>query len=256
MATADEATVAGGGSNTASGTNAAVGGGRGNVASGLSSMVAGGQDSVASGEWAIVAGGFENAAEADYSFAAGRKAKIDPTHDGAFLWSDSRAESVNSPGRDTFSVRARGGIWFGWENTPETPMGRFINTSTGGYLTNTGIWTNSSDRNNKTELTPVDSREVLTKVADLPMTTWRYHNQPEDQRHMGPMAQDFHRLFGLGAGDTSISTVDTAGVSLAAIQGLYEMVEEQRAEISQLNDRLRELEDIVNALAAPQGDNQ
>ena len=39
------------------------------------------------------------------------------------------------------------------------------------------------------------------------------------------------------ANETTISTVDADGVALAAIQGLYELVKEQQAEI----ERLREL---------------
>ena len=37
--------------------------------------------------------------------------------------------------------------------------------------------------------------------------------------HLGPMAQDFHAVFGLGGDDKDIATVDADGVALAAIQG-------------------------------------
>ena len=245
-------TVAGGGNNTASGDYATVGGGWANTTSGDYATVGGGEFNIASGHYATVAGGERNRAAADYSFAAGRMAFVREDHFGAFVWADSSAtsgSSVLSPGPRTFSVRARNGVWFGTDNNPSIPSGRFINTSTGGYLSTGGNWVNSSDRHEKTALESVDSREVLTKVADLPIATWRYHNQAEDQRHMGPMAQDFHALFGLGAGDTSISTVDTAGVSLAAIQGLHEVVEEQKqtiavqaAKMEALEDRLADLE--------------
>ncbi|MFO7775475.1 MAG: tail fiber domain-containing protein [Candidatus Hydrogenedentota bacterium] len=263
-ASGDYATVGGGERNIASGLYATVGGGSGNRASGLLSTIAGGSSNIASGarstvgggevntvsgDYATVAGGSGNRAAGDYSFAAGLLATVQENHDGAFVWADSFGYSVRSPGADTFSVQAGNGIWFGTNHNPSIPSGRFINTSTGGYLSTGGNWVNSSDRNEKTALESVDSREVLTKVADLPITTWRYHNQAEDQRHMGPMAQDFHRLFGLGNDETSISTVDTAGVSLAAIQGLHEVVEEQKqtiavqaAQMEALEDRLADLE--------------
>jgi hypothetical protein len=48
------------------------------------------------------------------------------------------------------------------------------------------------------------------------------------------MAQDFHAAFGVGEDDTTISTVDAQGVALAAIQGLYQIVQAQQAEIAQL----------------------
>jgi hypothetical protein len=59
---------------------------------------------------------------------------------------------------------------------------------------------------------------------------------------MGPMAQDFHAAFGLGHDDRHINSIDTGGVTIAALQGLYEMVQELQAESAILreeNDRMR-----------------
>jgi len=56
---------------------------------------------------------------------------------------------------------------------------------------------------------------------------------------MGPMAQDFREAFGLGEDEKHISTVDSEGVALAAIQALYQ---EKQQEVRQLNDRLTMLE--------------
>jgi hypothetical protein len=50
-------------------------------------------------------------------------------------------------------------------------------------------------------------------------------------RHLGPTAQDFYEVFGLGDDDKYISTVDADGVALAAIQALYELAKEKEAEI-------------------------
>ncbi len=47
---------------------------------------------------------------------------------------------------------------------------------------------------------------------------------------MGPMAQDFYAAFGLGIDDKHIVTVDADGVAFAAIQGLYELIEELQVE--------------------------
>jgi cobalamin biosynthesis Mg chelatase CobN len=68
----------------------------------------------------------------------------------------------------------------------------------------------------------------------MPLTTWRFRDGAEDTRHMGPMAQDFYAAFGLGTGETTISTVDADGVALAAIQGLNSIVEEQQQTIAAL----------------------
>jgi hypothetical protein len=109
------------------------------------------------------------------------------------------------------------------------------------------VFTPTSDRNAKQDFTPVDSREVLAKVVALPITEWQYKTI-QDARHMGPVAQDFRKAFGLGSDDKGISTVDADGVALAAIQGLNDLVEEKDAEISKLEERLAKLEERLNDL--------
>ena len=113
------------------------------------------------------------------------------------------------------------------------------------------VFVTTSDRNAKENFEPVSTSEVLDKVAALPITRWTFKEMP-GQPHMGPMAQDFHAAFGLGAGETGIATVDEGGVALAAIQGLNQKVEEQRGqlekketEITELKQRREALEKIV-----------
>jgi hypothetical protein len=65
---------------------------------------------------------------------------------------------------------------------------------------------------------------------------------------MGPMAQDLYAAFGLGESDTAISTVDADGVALAAIQGLYQLSQEQDAQIGAQQKRIDDLEARVTAL--------
>ena len=72
----------------------------------------------------------------------------------------------------------------------------------------------------------------------LPISEWSYKSSPED-RHIGPMAQDFYEQFKLGGTKTGISSIDTGGVALAAIQGVKL---EKDAQIDQLyaeNERLK-----------------
>ena len=108
----------------------------------------------------------------------------------------------------------------------------------------------TSDRNAKEQFKPVNTREVLDKVAALPITEWQYKTQG-DARHIGPMAQDFRAAFGVGRDEKHITTVDADGVALAAIQGLNEVVREQRAAIEKLQTRNQELEErLAGRLAA------
>jgi DNA-binding transcriptional MerR regulator len=70
---------------------------------------------------------------------------------------------------------------------------------------------------------------------------------------MGPTAQDFYAAFALGRDDTHIASLDTSGVALAAIQGLYQLSKEQAARIEELEEEniaLREQLDRLEARVA------
>ncbi len=252
-ASADSATVAGGYGNAASGESSTVAGGWLNVASGSQSVVGGGFGNAAAGENSAVPGGTGNSATGNYSFAAGRQAKA--IHLGSFVWADSQAGDHESPGDNTFSVRASGGIWFGTGGTAVIGANEFISTSTGGYLTTGGVWMDASDVNLKTNFSAIDTREVLAKLIELPVTTWNYKAEGSDVLRMGPTAQDFYAAFGLGDSDKAIGGVDAQGVAFAAIQGLYETVQDENADLraenaqmqSQIGDLQSRLERVESA---------
>ena len=109
----------------------------------------------------------------------------------------------------------------------------------------------TSDRNAKEQFKPVNAREVLAKVARLPITEWQYKAQG-DARHIGPMAQDFREAFALGHDEKHITSVDADGVALAAIQGLNEKLDETRAENLALKQTVEELKALVNKIAGQQ----
>jgi hypothetical protein len=259
-------TIAGGGGNQAgdaAGTPfdaefAAVGGGRDNTASGRWSVVAGGQENIAGGQHATIAGGYQNIATGDFSFAAGSQAKAN--HEGTFVWADSQGVDLYTDRDRQFKVRAQGGskiengqgFWVEmcWNAS------RLIETSTGAYLSSGGVWTDVSDRNAKENLSPVRAQDVLELVSELPISIWNFKVEDASVRHMGPMAQDFYRAFRLGPDDRHMSALDSAGVALAATQGLYEVVKEkdatiaeQKRQIADLNARLQHVEMLLTSLA-------
>jgi hypothetical protein len=127
---------------------------------------------------------------------------------------------------------------------------KLINTSSGANLTVGGTWTNSSDRNRKENFAPVDARELLATLEQLPITMWNYKSEGNKVRHVGPVAQDFYRLFHLGGDDRSISTVDPSGIALAAIKELHRRNQELTAKNLELDARLAALEKIVRTLAS------
>ena len=105
----------------------------------------------------------------------------------------------------------------------------------------------TSSRELKTAFEALDSYEVLAKLDELPVTSWRYKTETEDVRHFGPVAEDFQRLFGLGDGH-SIANVAAAGVALAAIKGLSAELKSKDAEIESLRARLAAIEEQLAAL--------
>ncbi len=248
-ATGDRATVGGGYNNVVVGEEATVAGGHSNTAAGEGGAVGGGDSNHADGQNAAIPGGYANTASGTCSFAAGNRAQA--VHNGAFVWGDySEFNYITSTAENQFIVRAEGGMWFGKSSSPSIPAGRFLNTSTGGYLSTGGTWTNSSDKHAKSEFKEVDPEEVLDKVSEMPITTWRYNAEDASVRHMGPMAQDFHAAFGLGDSDTAIGTIDGQGVALAAIQGLRQELKARDERIVALETRNAALEIRLAALEA------
>lgn len=240
--------VGAGWANNASGESSAVAGGRSNSATQSYSFVGGGYSNVASGWQATVPGGVSNSAAGMYSFAAGRQAKSN--HTGAYVWGDSTQADVASTGNNQYIVRASGGVWFGSTSSPSIPSGRFINTSTGGYLSSGGYWTNNSSRDAKENYEPVDARDTLAKLARLPISSWNYRTEGREVRHIGPTAQDFASAFGMGCDEKAIATVDADGIALSAIQGLDSVVQEVRAENAGLRKELTGLRQELAELRA------
>jgi hypothetical protein len=123
-------------------------------------------------------------------------------------------------------------------NNPVFPL----HLGNGAYCTAGGQWTSVSDRNAKQDFTAIQPKEVLAKVATLPITQWRYKVETNGVKHVGPMAQDFYSAFGLGESDRAIGTVDADGVALAAIQGLNELLKDKEREAEVFKARVQDLE--------------
>lgn len=99
-----------------------------------------------------------------------------------------------------------------------------------------------SDRDAKTDIRAVDPAAVLRAVVGLEISTWSYKKDGPGVRHLGPMAQDFKRAFGLWDTDRMIFPLDASGVSLAAIQALHRRVADAEAESAELRGRLERVE--------------
>src|SRR2546429_6104173 len=175
--------------------------------------------------------------------------------------SDSYRWKLNNGG-DWLTVNRTGEVGIGITPTNKLHVlgGATFTSGIGGanqavvWTPGSASWSFTSDRNTKENLTPVDSERVLEKLARLPLSEWSYIGYA--QRHIGPMAQDFHAAFPLNESDTSLNDADLHGVALAAIQGLNQKLQEQAetlkakdAAIHSLESRLADLEKLVERLA-------
>jgi len=208
-------------------------------------VIAGGSLNQADAPGAAVPGGYNNQASGTNSFAAGTRAWAQ--HNYAFVWGGSTAVDTVSTATNSFTARAPGGFTFLTAN-----VDGFGATLPPGAAS----WETVCDSNAKTDFRPVDYREVLAKLAALPVTKWRYKHDPK-RSYIGPTAQDFRAAFGLGHDEKHIGTLDTDGVTLAAIKGLAEEIaaegrlgSEREARISRLEEALRQLRNGQPANAA------
>ena len=100
----------------------------------------------------------------------------------------------------------------------------------------------SSSRDLKRDVRKLDPQSLLAQVAKLPISEWSFKDGPEQVRHIGPMAEDFHAAFSLSQNPETISVTDTTGVALAAIQALLQRVEDLERKNADLTERLLALE--------------
>jgi len=269
----DFATVAGGLANVAGGYASTIGGGYFNESSthiGTTisggyynaanqpySTVSGGYGNYAAGAYSMIPGGLSNRAMATVAFAAGYKAIA--LENGEFVWADDTNADFdpslsphgwgNGNAINTFNVRASGGIWFVTGLDPSNQPASYVYVSPG-----SGTWAGFSDRAAKENFRAIDTRQIVEKIAAMPIETWNYIAEGAQVRHLGPVSQDFWAAFGLGPNDKTITHIDEGGVALAAIQGLNAKLEAQIAEknarIGALEARMAELEALRSELAS------
>jgi len=161
--------------------------------------------------------------------------------------------------RTLFELRNAGNTKFAITNTDAGNTWAFTNSGTdfrislqesgvvemivdnGGNLTVAGTsmatnHVNTSSRSVKHGFQEVAQDKILEKVTQLPISSWQYNEGDSGNRHIGPVAEDFQAIFGLGDGK-HISTVDTDGIALAAIQGLKKEKDQELAQLTMVTDK-------------------
>ncbi len=197
--------------------------GQGNIASGIKSSASGynnsslGQKSTASGAYNTASGinssafGLQNTASGYSSSVFG--SAITNNIDSSLMIGPSDTAKI--------TITLIGAIGIRGTTTPAA-AGAAILDSSGAKLTTGGTWTNASSRDLKENFSDIDKEELLNKISELDLQSWNYKAEDASIKHIGPMAQQFYELFGLGGSSTSISTIDPAGLALVGIQALQE----------------------------------
>jgi hypothetical protein len=130
-------------------------------------------------------------------------------------------------------------------NSYPIQVGNSSSNGNGAYLTNGGVWTNGSSRTFKENFLPFDGEQLLSKIANLSVTTWNYKESSE--KHVGPVAEEFVGAFDTGVirehdgirDDQYLSPGDVAGVALAGVQELLKKIEALEKKVAELEANQR-----------------
>ncbi|HYW10654.1 MAG TPA: tail fiber domain-containing protein [Longimicrobium sp.] len=221
------------------------------------SSFAAGEDNTASGAASVALGYHAHTNARQGSFVFSDRSSVDTLRAGvnhSANWRTSGGFRIfTSSNLSTGVTIQSGSVTSNWGQANAV-----ISTSTGAYLSTSGVWTNTSDVNRKHLFERVAGEDVLTRLRSMPVSSWSYRTDRDDIRHLGPTAQDFRAAFGLGQDDVTIGTVDADGVALAAAQALdartlaqQQRIEALEAENAELRARMERLEALVTAAPRP-----
>ncbi|MBO9594746.1 MAG: tail fiber domain-containing protein [Niabella sp.] len=243
-------------------SNNAIAMGLNTEASGLNTFAAGpysratslaavaiGYKNLATGTYAMAAGS-ELLADGDYSTAMGNNVKTG-AFKGSFIIGDYRPiYTTGNTAENQMVMRFGGGYRF---YTGTTGLGSTIGVS---LAPNGNSWSSISDSTKKENYSTANGAAFLSKIKSMKLGSWNYKGQDKQQyRHYGPMAQEFHSLFGHdGVGtignDTTIAGADIDGVMMIALQALVKQTDALQNQVKQLTAANKNLQQQVAQLAA------
>lgn len=237
------ASVGGGYKNHAQGGKSVISGGGENYASGYASTICGGLTNRNLGRYSSIVGGESDTLEnyVDYSMAFGKGVYVNNSYRVAFF------DSVNQ-GKLMLNCDSRNLNIFNSVIQAGAPGG---SGGGGAYLSTGGTWTNGSSRSFKDNFAAYHRDDLFRKISSMPLEFWEYRNS--DERHIGPMAEDFSAAFDVGIiretdgqrENRYLAASDVAGVALAGVKELIQLVNELKEENQELKSRIEELETKV-----------
>jgi hypothetical protein len=239
-------TLASGNTSTAIGSNT--------IASGLNSFAAGfqssagsntsiaiGDNSTASGGHSISIG-FHTVSAGDYAMSFGNYVTVLSNNGGSCIIGDNSTTNVtNTSATNQMTMRFSGGYRLFTNSACTTG----VTLSAGG-----SSWSTVSDSTKKTNYVGANGEEFLNGLSRLRLGSWNYKGQdPNSQRHYGPMAQEIFRYFGKDKygviGDsTTLASADMDGIIMICLQA----IEKRSAELQSANEKVAAHEQKIRIL--------
>ncbi|HXH76856.1 MAG TPA: tail fiber domain-containing protein [Bacteriovoracaceae bacterium] len=207
------------------------------------SIILGGKNNTISNGSYSFAFGQDVKVYSDYSFVFGKN--VESNNQGQVILTDAVDGPTFTNGtQNSFHARFTGGYRF-CSN---------VLCSTGAKITGgTNGWTEVSDKNTKKDFRDVEEEKILAKIGNLDIPSWILKDAKiHDKRYVGPMAQDFYRLFAkplnLNSSDKTINSLDMAGVTLVGVKALEKRTTELRKENAELKQGLKNMLNEIEVL--------
>jgi hypothetical protein len=204
-----------------------------------------GTNAEASGRGAMAIGTAVTAS-GEYSTAMGRYTSTNGK-DGTFMIGDLNASAImNASTTNRFYARFENGYVLYTKS----------DRSTGVFALNGATsWSSVSDSTRKENFLAADAEAMLSDFRSLRLGSWNYIG--DDQRHYGPMAQEWFAAFGRdGIGrigdDTTLASADVDGVLCIAVKALEQRTTELRSAVEELRSTQKLLSDAQEKISAHQ----
>ncbi len=216
-----------------------IGGGRGNkiIAPVAGSAILGGTENIVQAGGSVILGGDNNRATGLYNLVFGTQ--VIPTV------SEANRVYFFAPNFPGFLVLNR------LDGDFPIHVGTTTTNGNGAHLTAGGVWTNGSSITFKERFDTLNPQIVLNKIRGLTVSAWYYKGTNE--RHIGPIAEEFHSLFKVGILDHPennkyLSSLDVAGVSLIGVKALDSNMQELQKKLTQLENENNQLRKEIQQL--------
>ncbi len=99
----------------------------------------------------------------------------------------------------------------------------------------------TSSRTLKENFIGINPDDILGKINQLEVSRWNYKFEDESITHIGPIAEDFYRLFKTGSQEDELHLIDSIGVSLAGVKALSGKLNVQQRKIEEFKREVKGL---------------